>query len=117
MATNNKQIAGDCEKVTPSSASAKSARLTPTVSDRLRELVTIGSCVLPIWVRCPVQGPEHYTGFTRAKLYQLAGDGKIRSVAILEPGKVRGCRLFHLASILDYIARCEQQHQEGKVAA
>ena len=26
---------------------------------------------MPVWVRAPVTGPEHYSGLTRAKLYQL----------------------------------------------
>lgn len=62
---------------------------------------------LPVWIRSPKSGPEHYVGFTRAKLYELAGDGKIRSVSIREPGQVKGVRLFHLGSILDFVARCE----------
>lgn len=62
---------------------------------------------LPVWIRSPKVGPEHYTGFSRAKLYELAGDGKIRSVSIREKGKMKGTRLFNLASILDFIARCE----------
>jgi hypothetical protein len=62
---------------------------------------------LPVWIRSPKTGPEHYSGFSRAKLYELAGDGKIRSVSIREPGQTKGVRLFNLASILDFIARCE----------
>ena len=62
---------------------------------------------LPVWVRSPKSGPEHYSGFSRSKLYELAGDGKIRSVSIREPGQVKGVRLFNLGSILDFIARCE----------
>lgn len=63
--------------------------------------------LLPVWCRAPKSGPEHYTGFSRAKLYELAGDGKIRSVSIREKGKTKGTRLFHLGSILDFVARCE----------
>ena len=62
---------------------------------------------LPVWVRCPVRGPEHFSGFRRGSLYALANQGTIRSVAIRAPGKIRGTRLFHLGSILDFIARCE----------
>lgn len=62
---------------------------------------------LPVWIRSPKAGPEHYTGFSRAKLYELAGDGKIRSVSIREKGRSKGTRLFHLGSILDFVARCE----------
>ena len=63
--------------------------------------------LLPVWIRSPKSGPEHYVGFSRAKLYQLAGEGKIRSVSIRAPGQVKGVRLFHLGSILDFVARCE----------
>ena len=52
---------------------------------------------LPVWVR----------GCTRPKLYEWAGKGFIRSVSIREPGKIKGVRLFHLASILAFIERCE----------
>ena len=64
---------------------------------------------LPVWVRAPKFGPEHYTGASRAKLYEWAGDRKIRSVSIREPGQVKGARFFHLGSILDFIARCEAE--------
>jgi hypothetical protein len=63
----------------------------------------------PVWIRSPKGGPEHFTGFTRAKLYELAGDGKIRSVSIRAPGQVKGVRLFHLASILEFIEKCEAE--------
>ena len=64
---------------------------------------------LPVWVRAPGTGPEHYSGLTRAKLYQLDREGKIRSVSIQEPGQSRGCRLFHLESVLRFIEQCERE--------
>jgi hypothetical protein len=54
-----------------------------------------------------MSGVEHFTGFSRAKLYELAANGKIRSVSIREPGAIKGTRLFHLKSILDFIESCE----------
>jgi len=63
--------------------------------------------LLPCWIRSPKSGTEFYTGFTRSFLYALAGDRKIRSVSIRELGQVKGVRLFHLGSILDFVARCE----------
>ena len=57
----------------------------------------------PVWVRGPKRGLELYSGCSRAKLYQWAAEGKIRSVSIREPGRVRGIRLFHLESILRFI--------------
>ena len=68
---------------------------------------------LPVWVRAPVTGPEHYTGLTRAKLYQLDREGKIRSVSVQEPGQSRGCRLFHLESILRFIESCAETPQSA----
>jgi hypothetical protein len=70
-----------------------------------RELLTEQRAGLPIWVRAPVRGPEHFSSLTRAKLYDLSGKGLIRSRSLREPGAIRGCRLFHLKSILDYIER------------
>jgi hypothetical protein len=86
---------------------------TPAVSRQIRlatkaaELLAERDRWLPVWIRSPKSGPEHYSGFSRAKLYELAGGGKIRSVSIREPGQVKGVRLFHLGSILDFVARCE----------
>jgi hypothetical protein len=58
---------------------------------------------LPLWIRAPAKGPEYWTGFSRSKLYELAKDGKIRSVSIREPGQEKGTRLFELKSILAFI--------------
>lgn len=63
----------------------------------------------PVWVRSPKQGPEFFSGFSRSKLYELQTKGLIRSVSIREPGQVKGTRLFHLGSILEFIERCEAQ--------
>lgn len=63
--------------------------------------------LLPVWVRSPRQGVEFYTGFSRSYLYALAGEGKCRSVSIRSPGQIKGVRLFHLGSLLDFIAKCE----------
>jgi len=64
---------------------------------------------LPVWVRAPKRGHEFYSGCSRAKLYEWAAKGFIRSVSIREPGRIKGVRLFHLASILAFIERCEAQ--------
>ena len=82
--------------------------LNPNLTERLCELMKVGSALLPVWVRAPVTGPEHYTGFTRSKLYELAQKRKIRSVSIREPHQIRGSRLFNLASILDFIENAFQ---------
>ena len=62
---------------------------------------------LPVWVRAPKYGHEFYSGCSRPKLYEWAAKGFIRSVSIREPGRIKGVRLFHLASILAFYERCE----------
>jgi hypothetical protein len=77
------------------------------VSARVSELLRDRQGLLPVWIRAPKSGPEHYSGFTRSKLYELDAKGKIRSKSIREPGQVKGTRLFNLQSILDFIESCE----------
>jgi hypothetical protein len=62
---------------------------------------------LPVWVRAPMHGHEFYSGCSRPKLYEWATKGFIRSVSIREPGRIKGVRLFHLASIFAFYERCE----------
>lgn len=61
-------------------------------------------------------GVEHFSGLSRAKLYQLAAEGKIRSISLREEGQIKGCRLFHLQSIFDYFGRIECQAKKEAVA-
>jgi hypothetical protein len=70
---------------------------------------------LPVWIRAPKRGYEFYSGCSRPKLYEWATKGFIRSVSIREPGRIKGVRLFHLASILAFIERCEVDAQSGQV--
>jgi hypothetical protein len=79
----------------------------PTVTERLSELLAERAGPMPVWVRPPKEGTERYSGLTRPKLYELANSGRIRTASLREPGRTTGVRLFHLGSILDYIARCE----------
>jgi hypothetical protein len=83
-----------------------STRLTNAARDATERLAERDG-VLPIWVRAPKRGYEFYSGCSRPKLYEWAGKNFIRSVSIREPGKIKGVRLFHLASILAFIERCE----------
>ena len=78
------------------------------LSPKAAELLQERQRGLPIWIRSPKFGTEFYCGFSRAKLYEGAGNGHFRSVSIREPGQVKGTRLFHLQSILDFIERCEK---------
>jgi len=86
------------------SAQGTGAKLTPQAQELLQER-TNG---LPIWIRAPKVGTEFYTGLSRSKLYQLAGDGKIRSHSLREPGQIKGTRIFNLKSILDFFDRLGQ---------
>ena len=87
---------------TTKSGNPLTANLTDLLSDR-------DEIHRPIWIRCPARGTEHFTGLRRGYLYALAAQGKIRSVSIRAPGKIRGTRLFHLASILAFIATREAE--------
>ena len=89
------------------SNAANKTRLSPQAKELLQDKFN----GLPVWIRSPKQGVEFYSGFSRAKLYELAGTGAIRSVSIRELGQVKGTRLFNLASILAFIEKCEQKHR------
>lgn len=80
-------------------------RLAPQAAELLKEVTKKG---LPVWIRPPKAGGDRWTGLSRAKLYELISSGKIRSVAIREPGKLRGSRLINLASVLEFIVSCER---------
>jgi hypothetical protein len=69
--------------------------------------------LLPVWIRAPKSGPEHYCGLSRAKLYELTAAGRIRSISLKEPGQSKGCRLFHLESILTYLESFEEVDDEN----
>ncbi len=101
------ETSGTAEQTTAPATAPESRRssITPTLSERLAER----EGKLPVWIRCPKSGPEHYSGFSRAKLYELATSGAIRSVSIRKPGQVRGTRLFHLGSILKFVEECERE--------
>ena len=49
------------------------------------------------------KGVRALFGFSRAHLYVLASEGKIRSVCIRRPGATRGRRLFDLGSIRRFL--------------
>lgn len=87
-------------------------RLT-RLEDKVAALLAERDNGLPVWIRSPKTGVEHYTGFSRAKLYALAAERLIRSTSIREPGQVKGTRLFNLASILSFIEKNEAAALEG----
>jgi hypothetical protein len=87
----------------------------PRVSARASELLSDRDGPLPVWVRSPKIGSEHYSGFGRSKLYELAAKGKIESRSIREPGQIKGTRLFNLRSILDFIESCGNENGTASV--
>ena len=91
--------------VAPESTPAVRRKLSTTATEFMAERQGLR----PEWIRAPKGGHEFHSSQSRAKLYEWAGKGYIRSVSIREPGQVKGVRLFHLQSILDFIARCEAQ--------
>lgn len=63
-----------------------------------------GPAALPVWVECPRRGErERYSSLSRDVLYDLSSAGKIKSKSLKLSGQVRGKRLFHLPSILEWI--------------
>jgi hypothetical protein len=84
-------------------------------SPRVSEILKEQNGPLPVWVRAPSRGPEYFTGFSRAKLYELDKTGAIRSTSIRAPGAIKGTRLFNLRSILEYIEKCEGGAQKEAV--
>ena len=96
-----------------SPATDATQRRLSRLEDRLAALLAERDRGLPVWIRSPKSGAEHYSGFSRAKLYSLAGEGSIRSTSIREPGQLRGTRLFELASILGFIERNEAAVAKG----
>lgn len=64
----------------------------------------------PEFIRTPKSGLCPYTGLSRAKMYELItpsiGNGHkppVRSVCLRKPGAIKGTRLIHLQSLLDYL--------------
>ena len=82
---------------------------------RVNELLSDRDGALPVWVRSPKTGPEHYTGLGRSKLYELAAEGKIKSRSIRQPGQIKGTRLFNLRSILEFIESCGNDNETASV--
>jgi hypothetical protein len=52
-------------------------------------------------------------GLSRAHLYSLVAEGKIRSVCLRREGATRGRRLFDCASIRAFLAKNAVKMEEG----
>ena len=84
-----------------------SPNISGTTQRRVEELLSERyPSSLPVWIRAPKSGPEHYCGFSRSKLYELESEGEIIGRSIRKPGQIRGTKLFNLRSILEFIERC-----------
>jgi hypothetical protein len=92
---------------TPTTSAGMTENGNRPAQSRAAEISSDRDGNLPLWVRAPKHGHEFYSGCTRPKLYEWAAKGFIRSVSIREPGRIKGVRLFHLASNLAFIERCE----------
>ncbi len=65
---------------------------------------TLKTAEIPEWIRLPRPGEhEPRTGLTRSVIGRLCAEGKIKSITLRERGKVRGCRLVSLESLLSYL--------------
>lgn len=116
MSKNTISTGGNARShVVPVTSPAELARSSSTERRlaRLEALLSERHEGLPVWIRSPKSGTEHFTGFSRAKLYEGAAKGHFRSVSIREPGQIKGTRLFHLASILAFIERSEAAATTG----
>ena len=59
---------------------------------------------IPEWIRLPRPGEhEPRTGLTRSVIARLCAEGKVKSITLRERGKLRGCRLVSLESLLAYL--------------
>lgn len=50
---------------------------------------------------------ENVYGLTKGRLYPLLKDGRVKSIAVVDPGKSRGKRLINLSSLEDFFAALE----------
>ena len=64
----------------------------------------------PEFIRLPVRRKCPYTGLSRAKLYQLISPcaenqfrPPVKSVSLRTPGAIKGVRLIHYASLLNFL--------------
>ncbi len=61
--------------------------------------------------RCP------FTGLSRAFIYQLINERKIKSVSLRKRGCLRGVRLIHLASLKAYLRRLMEKQEAARLVA
>jgi hypothetical protein len=64
------------------------------------------------WIR-PSQIPVIF-GISRSVGYELIASGKIRSVALRKPGRIRGCRLISTDSVRSFLAKLAEEQEAEK---
>lgn len=109
MPTSRKSVIGSSPKTTIAPVAGPAQLATARRQSRANELAGERQGTLPVWIRPPKSGHEFYSSTSRAKLYEWAGKGYIRSVSIREPGQVKGSRFFLLSSIFSFIQKCEAE--------
>jgi hypothetical protein len=63
------------------------------------------------WIRVP--DAVRRFGLSRTKLYQLAGDGRLRTVSLRDEGMTKATRLFHVESLRNFIESFERKGEES----
>lgn len=64
----------------------------------------------PEFVRMPKPGSVcPWTGLGRSYLYQLANEGKIKTLSLRKTGAARGLRLVNLESVFAYLAKMQEE--------
>lgn len=64
----------------------------------------------PEFVRMPKPGSVcPWSGLGRSYLYQLATEGKIKTLSLRKRGASRGVRLIRLDSVLEYLTKLENE--------
>jgi len=76
--------------------------------------LTNGTGKFERWVRLPTKPGERLQGLSRASLYILINEGRIKSANIKKPGKLTGIRLIWLQSLMDYIEGCVESPKPEK---
>jgi len=75
----------------------KKPTITSTIAPR-------STPIAPVFIRLPRQGEVcPHSGLSRAFMYQLISEGKIRSISLRDKGKSRGVRLVRYESLMDFL--------------
>lgn len=78
--------------------------MTPNEKNQLTSEAATGTVRLNLMPEfCDSKAAHGLTGLSRAHLYALFAEGKIKSACIRKPGAVRGKRLWHLGSISAFL--------------